>query len=124
LIYSIAGWYFDLDEVYSPKYLFVEVFPLPYHRKSMVLHGGGNLKARLKMSRYALARRLHYMAWQISAGKPARLGGKSIHVPDPVIVEEEFESAAGEADRAASRADCKTPSPIYLSAVRAQQELK
>jgi hypothetical protein len=55
-----------------------------------------NIKRNL--SRYALARRLHYLARQISAGKPVRIGSKLIHVPDHVIVEEELEIIPGKVE--------------------------
>jgi hypothetical protein len=64
----------------------------------MVLNGGGFLKTRREMRRYALARRIHHIALRVSAGKPVRIRGKSVCVPDRVSVEEEFESAAGKAD--------------------------
>jgi len=56
------------------------------------------MKTKRKLSRYALARRLHYLALQISAGKPLRIGTRSIQVPEHVIVEEELEMAPGEVD--------------------------
>jgi hypothetical protein len=56
------------------------------------------MKTKRKMSRYALARRLHCIALQISAGKPVMIGSRSIQIPASVIVEEEFEISPGEAD--------------------------
>jgi amphi-Trp domain-containing protein len=56
------------------------------------------MKIKRKMSRYALARRLHDIALQISAGMPVRIGGRAIQIPDHVSVEEEFELNPGEVD--------------------------
>ncbi len=56
------------------------------------------MKTKRKMSRYALARRLHYLAVQISAGKPVKIGGRSIQLPDRVVVEGELECTPGETD--------------------------
>ncbi len=56
------------------------------------------MKTKRKLSRYALARRLHYLALQISVGKPVKIGSKSIQIPDHVVVEEELEICLGEVD--------------------------
>ncbi len=56
------------------------------------------MKTKRKLSRYALARRLHYLALQISSGKPVRIGSRSIQIPDYVIVEEELELSPREVD--------------------------
>ena len=56
------------------------------------------MKTKRKLSRYALARRLRDLALQISAGKPVRVGSRSIQVPNHVVVEEELEISPGEVD--------------------------
>jgi hypothetical protein len=47
------------------------------------------------VSRIVLARRLMQVALQIAAGKPVRVGGASIRVPERVLLEEELEAVSG-----------------------------
>jgi amphi-Trp domain-containing protein len=56
------------------------------------------MKTKRAMSRFALARRLHEMALRIAAGKPIRIGGVSIQLPNRVNLEEEVETKAGETE--------------------------
>ena len=56
------------------------------------------MKTQRTMSRWSLARRLQDVALHISAGKPIRIGGISVHVPDQVVIEEEVETKNGETE--------------------------
>ncbi len=47
------------------------------------------------IDRFALARRLQDLALRIAAGKPVRIGGKSVRIPDTVSLEEEVETEDG-----------------------------
>ncbi|HCF57901.1 MAG TPA: hypothetical protein DFS52_07905 [Myxococcales bacterium] len=50
------------------------------------------------ISRWALARRLQETALRIAAGKPVRIGGQLVCVPDEVLLEEELETSDGETE--------------------------
>jgi amphi-Trp domain-containing protein len=50
------------------------------------------------ISRWALVRRLHDIALRVAAGKPIRIGGSSVVVPERLQLEEEFETADGEVE--------------------------
>jgi amphi-Trp domain-containing protein len=50
------------------------------------------------MSRLALARRLSSLALQIAAGRPVRVRGAPVRVPERVVLEEELESQDGETE--------------------------
>lgn len=56
------------------------------------------MRTRRTMSRWAVARRLQDMALRISAGKPIRIGGVAVSVPDQVVLEEELEKKGGETE--------------------------
>jgi amphi-Trp domain-containing protein len=53
------------------------------------------MKIQRNMSRWALARRLQAVSLRIAAGKPIRIGGVSVRVPDRVILDEEVETQKG-----------------------------
>ncbi|MGI5863939.1 MAG: hypothetical protein ACOX6T_18050 [Myxococcales bacterium] len=50
------------------------------------------------ISRWALARRLQETALRIAAGKPVRIGGQVVCVPDEIVLEEELETVDGETE--------------------------
>jgi hypothetical protein len=53
------------------------------------------MKTKRRLSRYQLARRLQYLALQISAGRPIRIGDASVCIPANAIIEEEMETTKG-----------------------------
>lgn len=53
---------------------------------------------RRTVSRWTLARRLQDVAMRIAAGKPVRVGGASIVVPDRVVLEEELELSGNQTE--------------------------
>jgi hypothetical protein len=58
-------------------------------------NGDGDMKTKRRLSRYALARRLQFLALQISAGKPIRIGSTSVRIPANAVIEEEIETTRG-----------------------------
>jgi len=56
------------------------------------------LKTRKTVSRWALARRLNQVALRIAAGRPVRIGGVSVRIPDELVLDEEFETGDGETE--------------------------
>jgi hypothetical protein len=61
----------------------------------MIENGEGDMKTKRRLSNYQLARRLQYLALQISAGKPIRIGGTSVRIPANAVIEEEIETTRG-----------------------------
>lgn len=53
---------------------------------------------RRTVSRWTLARRLQDVAMRIAAGKPVRIGGTSVVVPDRVVLEEELELSGNQTE--------------------------
>lgn len=53
---------------------------------------------RRTVTRWTLARRLQDVAMRIAAGKPIRIGGVDVVVPDRVQLEEEYERSGPEAE--------------------------
>jgi amphi-Trp domain-containing protein len=56
------------------------------------------MKVQRSMSRWSLARRLQDVALRISAGKPIRVGGVSVCIPDRVVFEQEVETRKGKTE--------------------------
>ncbi len=56
------------------------------------------MKTTRELSRLAVARRLQDLALRIAAGKPIRVGGVSVRVPERIVVEEELETKDGETE--------------------------
>ena len=56
------------------------------------------MKTKRTLSRWTLARRLQDVALRIAAGKPVRIGGVLVRVPDQVVLEEEVETKGGETE--------------------------
>jgi amphi-Trp domain-containing protein len=56
------------------------------------------MKNKQTLSRWTLARRLQDMALRIAAGKPVRVGGVLVRVPDQIILEEEVETKDGKTE--------------------------
>lgn len=50
------------------------------------------MKTKRRLSRYALARRLQYLALRIAAGKPIQIGSTSVRIPTSAVIEEEIET--------------------------------
>ena len=50
------------------------------------------------MARFEVARRLQELALRVAAGRPIRVGGRAVRVPDEVILEEELEEEDGEVE--------------------------
>jgi hypothetical protein len=61
-------------------------------------NGDADMKTKRRLSSYALARRLQYLALQISAGKPIRMGSASVRIPANAVIEEEIETTSGETE--------------------------
>jgi hypothetical protein len=55
-------------------------------------NGDADMETKQRLSSYALARRLQYLASQISAGKPIRMGSTSTRIPANAVIEEEIET--------------------------------
>ena len=56
------------------------------------------MKTTRELSRWSLAQHLQDVALRIAAGKPVRIGGVSVLVPDRVVVEEEVQTKDGETE--------------------------
>lgn len=56
------------------------------------------MKTTRELSRWSLARHLQNVALRIAAGKPVRIGGVSVLVPDRVVIEEEVQTKDGETE--------------------------
>jgi amphi-Trp domain-containing protein len=56
------------------------------------------MKTTRELSRLAVARRLQDMALRIASGRPIRVGGVSVRVPERIVVEEELETKDGETE--------------------------
>jgi amphi-Trp domain-containing protein len=56
------------------------------------------MKKKRTVSRWSLSRRLQELALRIAAGKPIRIGGKSVRLPEEVELEEELEAKNGKTE--------------------------
>jgi amphi-Trp domain-containing protein len=56
------------------------------------------MKTKRHISRWSLARRLQDMALRVSAGRPIRIGGILVRLPDQVVLEEEVETKKGKTE--------------------------
>ena len=56
------------------------------------------MKEKQTLSRWMLAKKLQDLALRIAAGKPVRIGDRSVRIPDHVTLEAEVETEDGETE--------------------------